>query len=742
MTNLVRAMICLALFGGGFFASTQAAEEAKPAENQTEATVEETKPEEKKGETEGAKADEEKKEAEEEKEGKEETKSEPTREQVFEGGEKIYPNWVEVAAGGFWIGDNEKQARAMHRLSSPAFGGLQDFHYQREVAKNTTLAGDGRALFDNHDYKLSLDLAREENWFVRFNYEQFRTWYNGDGGYYPPGDAWYSLSDDALALDRGEISFEAGLTLKKMPKLAFRYAHQWRDGEKSSTIWGQTHPTGTTLVRGLAPSFYDIDETRDIFELDATHRIKKTDFGLGLRYETGDLDNSRKTTQWPGEPSIQRKITNREGTSYDLFNVHAFSETWIKKNLLFTTGFQFADLDNDFSGSRIYGETFDAGYVPNALNGLGYTNLLGNSHKNEYTVNLNLWAMPLKHVVIVPSVRVQWADWDADSGGIGTLGTAAQPFDANSQRDLLDVRERLELRYTGVTNWVLYAGGEWTQGEGNLEESGGLSQVNGIGVAPIQRETDDSRFFQKYSAGARWYPARNLSLDLGGYYRMNAYDYDHTSDSTANGTGSPNRYPAYLVTQDFETYDGNVRVTFRPWRTVSLMTRYEYQLSTIHTAPDSISGLGETESSEMTSHIIGQNVSWMPWTRLYFQAGFSYVLSETTTPASDYTQAILDSQNNYWTLNFNAGLVLDDKTDLNLGYFYYQADNYEDNSEAGLPLGVGAEEHGITATLTRRLTANLRLILRYGYFLYDDETSGGNNDYDAHVLYSSLQYRF
>src|SRR5690606_29531528 len=108
----------------------------------------------------------------------------------------------------------------------------------------------------------------------------------------------------------------------------------------------------------------------------------------------------------------------------------------------------------------------------------------------------------------------------------------------------------------------------------------------------------------------------------------------------------------------------------------------------------------------------------------------------------EVTQAIIDSQNNYWTLNFNSGFVLDDKTDINLGYFYYQSDNYEDNFIAGLPYGAEAVEHGITATVVRRLTKNLRLTLRYGYFHYEDTPSGGNSDYSAHLLFSGLQYRF
>ena len=47
-----------------------------------------------------------------------------------------------------------------------------------------------------------------------------------------------------------------------------------------------------------------------------------------------------------------------------MLNAHAFSETWIKKNLFFSTGYSFVNLDDTFSGSRIYGDDFDVAYSP------------------------------------------------------------------------------------------------------------------------------------------------------------------------------------------------------------------------------------------------------------------------------------------------------------------------------------------------------------------------------------------
>lgn len=666
----------------------------------------------------------------------------------FEGPADAGNNWIELSAGGMFSSGSTAQAEQSRRLKDGGFGGIEDLHFQHDVAKGTSFSLDGRGIYDNHDYGLSLGLKKEEVYFLRLNFENFRTWYNGNGGYYPYGNAWYSAqdyltgSDEAFALDRGEISFTGGWTPKNLPSITFKYTHLYRDGEKSSTSWGFTHPGLAFPTRGLVPSFYDIDEKRDRFELDAKYRYKATDFGLGLSYEKGDFDNARKLWQYPGEPAIggvaqDRKITDRDGVSYDALSAHGFSETWLKPNLFLSAGLLYSTLDTKSSGQRIYGDDFDVSQ-PNPGNLQGYYDLNGGGQMHEYVGNLNLMATPVKNLTLVPSIRVQKEDWDGNSSVIPTLGAGSSPqAGSTTDGDSLDVRERLDVRYSGVTNWVFFAQGEWTQGQGNLDETGGI----GIG-APILRETEDTRLFQKYSLGVKWYPARLVSLELGGYYKQNNYDYDHPQDNSQNPLA--NLYPAYLVMHDFATHDGNLRLTWRPLPNLSMVSRYEYQRSTIHTTPTAAVGLGEVESSKMTSHILSQSVNWTPWSRLYLQAGFNLVASETKTPASGdtATSTLLKAQNNYWTLNLNSGFVVDNKTDLNLGYTYYRADNYEDNSSVSLPYGVGASEHGINATVVRRLTPKLRLTLRYGYYVYNDDTSGGNNDYDAHVVYSGLQYRF
>ena len=396
--------------------------------------------------------------------------------QMFEGGTNTYSNWIELSSGALLTGGYANGAEQRERLNTGVFGGITDLHYEDQVAKKTTFTLDGHSIFDDHDYSVGLGLVRDGLGFLRFNFENFRVWDSGAGGFLPGDATAYLLPGDALALDRGRIAFEAGLTKPGLPHITFKYSHRYRDGDKSSTLWGPVHDSSGSIYRPY-PGINDIDEKSDTFQLDLTHHYKTVNYGLGLSYETGDLNDTHKLTFFSGDLApVQQKVTDQQGTSYDLLSTHAFAESWLKKNLFLSAGFMFANLDDTFTGSRIYGDDFDVVYSPAypALS-YGYLGLNGSAHKKEYVENLNLMWQPTKNVTITPSLRVQNEDWNASSSGTGTLDTGEQQqFTANSGRDSLDVTERLDFRYIGFTNWVVNLGGQWTEGQGNLNEHGGL----------------------------------------------------------------------------------------------------------------------------------------------------------------------------------------------------------------------------------------------------------------------------
>ena len=649
-----------------------------------------------------------------------------------------YRNWAQLSIGGAFVNGNEAAYQRRSGRPAGAFGGVEDFHYEEDLEKDGLLKVDGRGIFNNDDYSVRLELSWPERGFVRAGYEQFRTWYNGSGGYFPGNDQWIPPSGDEFAVDRSNLWFEGGLRLPKWPQFTVRYSHQTREGDKDSTTWGGTTLTGAAGTRNIVPAAWNLDEVRDIWAADVRHTLGKTDLGLGLRFENDRQDDRHTLRQQPGE-TAEAYVTQKDGTESSLFNLHAFTESRISKKLLLTAGYAFTDLDTDLSGYRVYGTAYDPDFAQRLPSVNTFEGLQGGSRLTQHLVNLNLMLTPWESWYVVPAVRFEKQDIEniAQYGLPAAAGAwTPMPYQTSSDRGMLDVSESLELRDAGLTNWVFIARGDWLQGSGDLEET----QYNlGTAALAMQRATDDARVSQKYTVGAKWYPLRRLHLAAEYYHKMRRNEFDDTVDTTPNAAPSLSRYPAFLRAQDFDTDDANVRVTWRLANALTLVARYDFQRSTLTTTPD---GLSTQQSAEMTSHILSGNLSWTPLSRLYLQAGVNYVTDETETPASALTPSVQNAHNDYWMAHLGAGFVLDDKTDLTADYHFYRAANYADNSAFGLPYGAGLEEQGITASVVRRLSRRMQVSLKYGFFTSHDQTSGGNNDFDSHLLCSTLQYRF
>lgn len=645
-------------------------------------------------------------------------------------------NWVEFTLGGMIPDGDTAAARARTGLPKGVYGGVGSFHYETEVDETTLLQVDGRGIFDNHDYQFSLDVTREELGYLRAGLKQYRTYQDGSGGWFPADDIWYEgLFDDAMAVDRREVWFEGGLRLPDWPEVTVRYSRFEREGRKGSTSWGDA--TTSAGARKITPSFLDLDETRDSVALDARHTLNRTTLGLGLRYEHSRLDNSRNLRLFPGEAGgVDQHATQREETQSDLFNVHASGEHRFNDQVWLTLGYAFTDLDSDSSGYRVYGSGYDADLGNRLPNAFSFQQLQGEGALHQHVANLNLFWALAPQLDLIPKLRLEQQTRDASS----VYGAPAAPlspldFGTSSDRGLLDVAGGLEFRYRGVTNVVFYAGGDWLTGRGDLAETW---EDLSTGSTLVARSTDDERFWQKYRVGANWYPHRRVSLGAGYFYKLRENDFDHTRDNTPN-LPAGNRYPAYLVAQQFALHDANARVTWRPLSNLTLVGRYDLQLGTIENQAD---GLAAVDAAELTSHRVSGSVSWVPLARLYVQARGSTITDRTESPVSDITDSIADSSNDYWTATGILGYALSNDVDLQGSYTYYRADNFSDLGLAGQPYGAGREEQWVMTTLTWQMNPRVRWTARYGYGTSEDELSGGNNDFDAHLLQASMQYRF
>ena len=700
-----------------------------------------------------------------------------------------YKNWIEVGVGGTWTSGDKAQFEQQHWLpGDQPYGGITDMHYEHSVGDKATLSIDGHALWDINDYDIKVDLSQPNLGYIRGGYTAFRTWYDGNGGFFPPhGGTWFPPAFDEMHIDRGEVWLEMGIRVPDWPEITIRWSHEIRDGQKDSTIWGDTTLTGLLVnpARKLVPAYRDIDEKRDILSVDATKTFGNTDVGIGMRWDHYSIDNNLQLERGAGQlppavppPGAQRFITQNDQNDVDDFTGHVLSETRIKDNLWFTSAYSYTTSGADISGTRIVGEDYNPVFVTSfptlQSNDHAILNLAGMSESREHVFNTNLFWMPLKDLEALAGFRYTHENIDSSSTFLDantatspppTHYTAPIPKSADTSEDDNELAEQFEIRYKHFQNWLLYAEGEWEEDWGNVREheiSGSL--VGGVPTpSDLGQENKDTNFFdQKYTIGATWYPMTRLNLAAQYYYRETTYDNDFRSDVATPPVSGSERNQR-LIGQDWTTNDANIRITTRPklpesLGTLSLVTRYDFMQSeisgkwaispTFHGAPPSNTILNEEMTGLVTNHVISESATWSPCARFYLQAVGSYVLNQTDTPADKIDLApntsptVVNFRNDYWTVTGGTGYVLDEFTDLRADYTFYCANDHFKNSRVAMPYGLGGTEHTVSATASRQLTKQIRLTLQYRFFDYRDELFGGHNNYTANSIFSGLQYRF
>ncbi len=645
---------------------------------------------------------------------------------------------VSFSGGGTFLDGNRAAFEKRFQTAKDGFGGLERFRLRRDT-EDSFLVVESHALAGENDYGLKGLWSREKTGYLDFGFRKYRVFYDGSGGYFAPAAAFFPLYGDRLAVDRERLWLELGFTPDDLPRLRLRYERLTRKGEKPSTTWGDTNLTGGRGARAIVPAFLELDETRDIFSVNVDHSTEAWDWAAGVRYEHSEIDNSRQNFRRPQEPAA-RAVTTRDQTESDLFTSHAYVERRFGENFRTSAGAQVTSLDTNVDGDRIYGPDYDPVYNP-AFSGrqsgdLGFLDLAGGTRLKQHVFNLNAVYQPTARWRIHPGLRYENQQVDGLSTFIttnvgNTLATTLVNASAVSEKQDNRLTGTLEVKYQPRPTWDYRFKSEWGFTEGDLEETLRNSATQ---ATLIDRGTDYTRTHQKYSIAALWYARPGLTFTSEYFYRLRLNDYDAFRDSTAP-TGN-DRYPAFITNQDFVTHDINLRATWRILPSLTTVTRYDRQSSTVTT---SYQGLPEIRNGRLDAHILSESLTWTPHARLYVMAAANLTYDQFATPGAPYVR---NADNNFLNSNLSAGYVLNEKTDLVLDASDYHARNFVDTSAFNQPYGAEQETRALTLTAIIRQTAHLIFTLKYRYATHEDFTSGFTNDYRAHSVYAKTEYTF
>ena len=698
-------------------------------------------------------------------------------------------NWIGFTVGGAFVSGDHSGMMRRTQTNGDFYGGIDSLQMARTLNKTTTLTLDGHAIPGLEDYAANLNVTNTDIGYIKAGFKQYRTWYDGSGGFMPQLSGLYGEPawGENLSVDRGQYEFEAGLRMEKLPEITFNYKHTFRDGNKDSTTWGARPllATGTSTTNfEFAPSFWHLDEKSDIFGLDIEHTVGNTDLGVGLNYEHTSYTNSLNTrtgavsvSPVTGLVTANSQVATAKTDDYtmDLFSSNIHSVTRFSDKLWFTGGFAYTTVNTDTDGWQQLASPVNPAVLPGSTASTVLRTIpMGGSEYEGCVGNLNLMWVPCSDVTITPSVRIEQSSQSAiaqmntvTTTAAGVITPALQVYSSDGSTH--SYTSALDLRYAGISDLVLYAKGEWGQENQSNWYRNVLTASPSAGLNCEGNSTDS----QNYTAGTNWYPFRSLSFAMQGLYSERNEEFD------PNGKVGTALAPMLMKDHDTITEDINLRMTWHAMNNLSLVTRYDYRETeydnrgirwnpnalfptlppgTPSTANSSNPKDGiwpEVQSGIVKSSIVSESVTWSPMERLYLQASASYTWSQ----AYQSTIWVPDSQNDYITGNLSIGYAIDDRTDITASYTYYGANNYEQKGDpyntatAGASIanamgyGLNTQEHTVSLTLNRALTANMVWNLRYAFMTSQttgalQDQSGGANDFTAQMVSTGLQIRF
>jgi hypothetical protein len=650
-------------------------------------------------------------------------------------------------------------------------GGIEEFTLQEKFGKNTLLELEGRGIFDQHDYKLRLEIVKPDVGFIRAGFTQYRKYFDGTGGFYPlfrikgpptVDNRSFELDRD-LGLDIGDIYVDVGLTLPNLPKLTLGYERQYKTGAKSMVEWGSVtetltappRPVGSlplgSVTKKIYPAFKDIDETVDILKFEVAHDIKNLHLGDEFRFEhyqnsTMRLDDAQRTFDSSGSLTASKNVTVKENFSHDNFSNVFHLETWLNEKVYGSAGYLFSTLNGD-AGLRITTDPYSA------ANDKDWFTRSVDLEQDSHVLNLNILAGPFGGFTAYAGVQAEKTDTEGSANAVLTefpdpIGTGPVAT-IRSENDKASLEENLGVRFTLIPFTILYAEGQWIEQDIDLFERE-LEDGSLLTGSAFKRNTDTDVFRQQYTAGFNTSPLRNVTLS--GRYRHSIRDNDYdTHGDTTDG------YSAFITGQKFTSDEVTAKLTVRPISRVSLSLKYQLVSTDIETSHDPVATLGIPSgtliSGNFDANIYSVSITVTPISRMYLTGLFS--LQDTRTIAFDHgAHSVITYQGNVYTVIATAGYAIDNKTDLTIEYSFSRADDFKNNgfdntpkagftsSDYGLPLGLDNERHAAVVTLARKFTENIIGRLRYGFYQFHESSTGGIDNYSAHLASASCSLRF
>ena len=641
-------------------------------------------------------------------------------------------------------------------------GGIKDFSMRYKSGDDVTIDVDGGGIMGNGDYRGSYAITQKDEGYLKFDFRQFRKYYDTYGGIWEGHTD--SLSRD-LYLDIGHFGVEAGITQPDLPSISVYYDHDYKIGSKSMLNWDVSTVDGAT--KKISPSWEEIDETTDTFGIKADYEERGYHFTGDQKFEIAKwktrgyeqrLNDGTYISSTPGAGGVrdtnnqtdQRRQDQVQETVSMMTTLGA--DKWYWNDKVFTSSaYRFEHLKNsDRQNVQEFNKngTLSIGTATSAT-AANLNKPDGSAHND---VNLNSWVL---NMMVSP-----W-NWLSGTGGLKAEvynrdATSFYPNDTAAPNggsyidnvgktitssDTYKLAESFGLRFKAIPRTAVYS-------DLSLEQSQNALRVDrtGYGVTAAASASDNQTRnaiidepVVNWVIGADFQPVRMLNLTSQVRFRDKHMDiHDNPWRVTAfNGQ-------VFLQKLHTRDYGFTQRATARLCNWAQTSFRYLFD-NTDYTAKanDASQPTDTDEKANTISHNFIYDLSVYPLSNLSMTGSFSQLYSQTKTVlasggSGNYLKPF-QSDSSSWMLATDYQPLK--KLHLDNTLFYTLANNYGDNQNTSLVNYAAAfTQLGVTVGCKWEISKDLSLRPQYAFQRYlPNENSGVGAAYDAQIVSLSLK---
>ena len=655
------------------------------------------------------------------------------------GGGTITPSIVAMSL----TGDKEK-FQEDHWIANNVQGGVSDYNYINENKRGDSIVVDGRAVAGNNDYLFNFDLKKEGVGSLVFDFKQFRKYYDGTGGFFSnfaptaASRTTYSETGKNIFLDIGNFKIAGIFSKEENTKCIFSYEREYRNGTKSLTSWGSVTQGGTT--RNILPTFLQTDETVNKLEMKIEHT---TPSGVEVSAEQG-YEKVR----------VANQKVNNQTLNLDTGLFSAVRNKY--ENLdsdIYTTILRISkELNGRVFLSIAFLEDYNVGKTEEVITDTVQTANAENHPLNPQKVRQNQISILPKATILLfenltmdTELRWEWIKTKA----VGTYNknrTFATPqitnefVDLEVKKDDTHLGEAVGLKYDGIKDMIFYANSELEQQLRNEDESQRAFGPNPSATDNFSRDQNILSLDYDITSGCKWYPIQKANITTEFKYKHGTRDYTFLSTTKAGDVVGG--YRGFLDEIEYASYKPLIMFNYKPFRWLACNFRYALD-TTIYGVRTPAAPA--TEKAQYLAHIYSAGATLTPKDYLYMTLFYQYKQASTETQANGNGGSVarMPTYNaNFKALSASCSYLPVKDITLRGGYSINMADNFNDFSNIGLPLGLDNFSQDASVGIEKKIRTDCSIEFKYDFMQYGETSNGGIDDYNAHLFYTGLKMKF